>query len=194
MDANTTIKTVAKGDCFLCIGDKCGTLYYITEAKDNKCKALSIFIDQSTVQALEYEDEYYCELSDDIIMLPSSMYDTIKQLMLNCVNDVHKILEDEALEIDFELKPGRLFTNGTDIYTAKEIKDGCWHFDLFRFDEEFVSNNWTASTSQEVSTSTWSPIAVKTLDKVQKRFEELLHAIAQLIEQFSYRILNINRE
>lgn len=92
------------------------------------------------------------------------------RLMLNCVNDVHKILEDEALEIDFELKPGTLFTNGADIYTAKEIKDGCWYFDLFRFDEEFVSNNWTASTSQEVSTSNWSPIAVKTLDKVQKRF------------------------
>jgi hypothetical protein len=153
MDTNTTIKTVAKGDCFLCIGDKCGTLYYITEARDNKCKALSIFIDQSTVQALEYEDEYYCELSDDIIMLPSSMYDTIKQLMLNCVNDVHKILEDEALEIDFELKPGTLFTNGTDIYTAKEIKDGCWHFDLFRFDEEFVSNSTEFETVEEYRNS-----------------------------------------
>lgn len=58
----------------------------------------------------------------------------------------------------------------------------------------YHSNSWTASTSQEVSISTWSPIAVKTLHKVQMRFEELLHAIAQLVEQFSYRILNINRE
>ena len=194
MNTNTTIKTVAKGDCFLCQGDDCGTLYSIVDIVDNKCWAKSIFIDGHNLQALECANEYDLEMPNDVVMLPSSMYDTIKQLMLNCVNDVHKILEDEALEIDFELKPGTLFTNGTDIYTAKEIKDGNWHFDLFRFDEGFVSNNWTASTSQEVSTSTWSPIAVKTLDKVQKRFEELLHAIAQLIEQFSYRILNINRE
>lgn len=39
--------------------------------------------------------------------------------------DIIYQVEYEALEIDFELKPGTLFTNGTDIYTAKEIKDGC---------------------------------------------------------------------
>ena len=103
MYTNTTIKTVAKGDCFLCQGDDCGTLYSIVDIVHNKCWAKSIFIDGHNLQALECANEYDLEMPNDVVMLPSSMYDTIKQLMLNCVNDVHKILEDEALEIDFEL-------------------------------------------------------------------------------------------
>ena len=191
MLVNTKVAT--EGGCFLIPGDKCGTLHYITEVGDNKCNALSIFIDQNTVQAFEYADEYSFELSDDIIILPSSMYGAIKQLMIEYVDNMSKMLEDEALYIDFELKPGVLFTTGTDIYRALEIKDNCWQFDLFRIDEEFISNNWTASTSQNTATSGWGLITDDTLAKVQKRFEELLHTIAKLIEQFSYRILDPNR-
>ena len=68
-----------KGDCFLCPGEKCRTLYYLTDIKGSKCWALSIFINQNTVQAMDWIHEYNADFPDDIIMLPSTMYDTIKR-------------------------------------------------------------------------------------------------------------------
>lgn len=182
-DKNTTSRIVVEGDCFLLPGDKCRTLYYITEARDNKCEALSIFIDQNTVRALAYADEYALELPDDIIMLPSSIYDAIKQLMLDCVDDMHKVLWNEALDIDFGLEPGALYTDGANIYRVLEMKDGRWYYDIFRIGEDFIVNNWSGDTSKDASASGLKPITEATLDKVQKRFDDLLYSINQLIGQ-----------
>lgn len=174
---------MVKGDCFLCPGEKCRTLYYLTDVYGNKCKAMSIFINQNTVQAMEWENEYNLDLPNDIVMLPSTMYDTIKQLMLDCIDDMHKVLWDEALDIDFELEVGALYTDGAYIYRMMEIKEGKWHYKLFRIERENISYNWSGSSPLDSAKRGLRLITDDTLAKVQKRFNELLVTITQHIGQ-----------
>ena len=193
MDTNTTIKIVAQGDCFLCQGEDCGTLYSIVEFVEKKCSAKSIFIDKHTVQALECADEYDLELPNDIVMLPSNTYDTIKVLMLDCVDDMYNILSEETLDVDFELEAGALYTDGVSIYRTIQIKDDRWYYDLFRIGEDFIKDNWTGSCRIDVAKSAFKPITESTYTKIKLRFEKLQQAIAQLIDQFCSRILPTNR-
>ena len=193
MDTNTTIKTVAKGDCFFSQGEECGTLYYIVEVVGEKCYALSICISENYINADDYACEYGLELPNDVIMLPSKVYDAIKAMILDCGKEINKLLRDEALDIDFELKVGALYTNGAFIYRFVEKRDDCWHYDLFYIDSETIANNWSGNISDDVAKNVLKPISISTYTRVQQRFEKLQQAIAQLIEQFSYRILNVNR-
>ena len=129
-----------KGDCFLCPGEKCRTLYYITDVDGSKLWALSVFINQNTVQAMDWIREYDANLPDNIIMLPPSMYDTIKQAMQECMEDMHKTLQEEALRVDFDIEVGALYTNGCSIHRVTEMKDDefghtKWHYKLFRIGE-----------------------------------------------------------
>ena len=172
-----------KGDCILCLGENFRTLYYLTDIKGNKCWALSIFVNENTVQALDWIREYNADMPDDIIMLPSMTYDTIKQLMLDCIDDMHKILWDEALDIDFELEVGALYTNGAYIYRMMEIKEDRWHYKLFRIESENISYNWSGNAALDSAKRGLRPITDDTLTKVHKRFDDLLATIAQHIGQ-----------
>ena len=172
-----------KGDCFLCSGEKCRTLYYLTSIDKEKSTALSIYIDQNTVRAWEYADEYGLDFPNDIVMQPSSAYNTIKQLMLNCIDDMHNVLYDEALKIDFELEAGALYTDGEYIYRMLEIKEDRWHYKLFRIEREEISNNWSGNSALDTAKRGLRPITEKTLIKVQKRFDDFLSDIAQCLEQ-----------
>ena len=124
IDPKTTANSVAKGDCFLCQGDDCGTLYSIVGIVDNKCWAKSIFIDKHNLQALECANEYDFEIPNDVAMLPSNFYEAIKVLMLDCVDDMHKTLCNEALDVDFKLEADACYTDGVYIYRLGEIKEG----------------------------------------------------------------------
>lgn len=171
-----------KGDCFLCPGEKCRTLYYLTDVDGDKCSALTIYINQNTIQAMEWEDEFELDFPEDIIMMPSSMYDTIKQLMLDCIDDMHKILWDEALDIEFEIEPNALYTDGSYIYRMTEIKEDRWHYKLFRIERENISYNWNGNENVDTTKRGKRPITDETLGKVQKRFEVLQDTIAQHLE------------
>ena len=172
-----------KGDCFLCQGEKCRTLYYLTDVYGDKCMALSIYINKDAVQAIECESEYDLDLPNDIVMLPSSMYDTIKQSMLECIEDMHKVLWDEALDVDFELEAGALYSDGAYIYRMMEIKEDRWHYRLFRIESENISYNWSGNAAIDSAKRGLKPITEETLGKVMKRFEELLVTIAQHLGQ-----------
>lgn len=177
-----------KGDCFLCPGEKCRTLYYLTDVKDDKCWALSIFVNPNTVQALDWIRDYNIDVPDDIIMLPSTMYDTIKKVMQECMEDMYKILQDEALRIDFEVEVGALYTDGCSIHRVTEKKDDefghtKWHYKLFRIDNENISMNWGGSSPADSYKSHILPIREETLNKVKARFEILLSTIVQYLGQ-----------
>lgn len=177
-----------KGDCFLCPGEKCRTLYYLTEVNGGKCRALSIVVNQDTVQALDWIREYDAIFPDDIIMLPSTMYDTIKKVMQECMEDMHKILQDEALRIDFDIEVGALYTDGCSINRVTEMKDDefghtKWHYKLFRIDNENISMNWSGSAPVDSYKSHRLPITEETLDKLIGRFKILLSTIAQYLGQ-----------
>ena len=177
-----------KGDCFLCPGEKCRTLYYITDVKGSKCWALSIFVNQNTVQAMDWIQEYDADLPDDIINLPPSMYDTIKQVMQECMADMHKTLQEEALRVDFDIEVGALYTDGCSIHRVTEMKDDefghtKWHYKLFRIDTENISMNWGGSSPADSYKNHILPITEDTLEKVKARFEILLSNIAQHLGQ-----------
>ena len=174
---------MVKGDCFLCPGENCRTLYYLTDVYGDKCMALSIYINKDAVQAIECESEYDLDLPNDIVMLPSSMYDTIKQSMLECIEDMHKVLWDEALDVDFELEAGALYSDGAYIYRMMEIKEDRCHYRLFRIESENISYNWSGNAAIDSAKRGLKPITEETLGKVMKRFEELLVTIAQHLGQ-----------
>lgn len=177
-----------KGDCFLCPGEKERTLYYITEITRNRCKALSIYINHNTVQAMDWIREYDIILPKDIRMMPSSMYETIKKLMLECMEDMHKILQKEALRVDFDIEIGKLYTERGAIHRIIELKEdkfghSKWHYKLFRIDRENISMNWGGSSPSESYKNHILPITENTLLKIQSRFKLLLATIDQYLEQ-----------
>ena len=129
----------------MCQGDDCGTLYSIVGIVDNKCWAKSIFIDKHNLQALECTNEYDIEIPNDVVMLPSNSYEAIKVLMLDCVDDIHKTLCNEAIDVDFKLEADACYTDGVYIYRLGEIKEGSWHYNLFRIEEENILTNWSGS-------------------------------------------------
>ena len=168
-----------KGDCFLYPGEKYQKLYYITEVNGNKCRALSIYINKDTVQAIDCDSEYDLDLPDDIVMLDTSMYNEIKSLMRNCMDDMYKVLWEEALEVDFELEVGALYTDGAYIYRMMEIKENRWHYKLFRIEIENISYNWSGDCCIDDAKRGLRPITDQTLKKVENRFNELLATIDQ---------------
>lgn len=176
------------GDCILCPGEKCRTLYYITDVDENKIWALSIYVNHNTVQALDLVQGYNADLPDDIIMLPSFMYDTLKKEMRECMEDMHKILQDEAIRVDFNIEVGALYTDGCSIHRVTEMKDdesghAKWHYKLFKIDNENISMNWNGSAPADSYKSGILPITERTLDKVKARFVILQSNIAQHLGQ-----------
>ncbi len=174
-----------KGDCFLCSGETQRTLYYITDVRGNKCDALSIYISPTQIQGLEYDSEYDIDLPDNIIVMPTTMYKTIKQLMRECVDDIHKILKSEALDVECEIEANSRYTDGNYIYTMTLLKEGRWHYNLFRVECENISPDWTGDAKADDFKDYLRPITNDTFEKVQQCFSNLQEKIAYHLEQKS---------
>ena len=90
------------------------------------------------IQGLEYASEYDIDLPNDIIVMPTTMYKTIKQLMRECVDEIHIILKSEALDVEYEIEANSRYTDGNYIYTMTLLKDERWHYNLFRVERENI--------------------------------------------------------
>lgn len=176
---------MVKGDCFLCPGETQRTLYYITDVRGNKCDALRIYINPTQVQGLEYANEYDIDLPDDVIVMPTTMYAIIKQLMRECVEEIHKILQTEALNVEFDIEENSHYTNGKYIFTMTHLKDERWHFKLFRVECENISPDWTGDAKADDFKDYLRPITNDTFEKVQHCFNNLQEKIAHHLEQKS---------
>jgi len=173
-----------KCDCFLCPGEIERTLYFITDVRGNKCDALTIYINPTQVQRFECPLEYDIDLPDDIIMMPKTMYNTIKQLMCECVDEIHNVLKSEALDVEFELEANSLYTDGSYIYTMTHLKNERWYYNLFRVEPENISPDWTGNApADDYIKNRLRPITNDTLEKVQKLFNKLQRKIARHLEQ-----------
>jgi hypothetical protein len=174
-----------KGECFLYPSESAneGTLYYITDVRGNKCDALSIYISPTQIQGLEYSSEYDIDLPDGIIMMPTTMYKTIKHLMRECVEDIHKILQTEALDVEFDIESNSRYTDGRYIYTMTFLKDERWHYNLFRVEKENISPDWKGDAKAEDFKDYLKPITIDTFEKVQNCFNDLKVKIAHHLEQ-----------
>lgn len=140
------------------------------------------------VQGLDFDSEYDIDFDetnvpDDIIYMPSSMYSTIKQIMLDCVEDMNHILYSEAItDEEYELKANSKYTDGVFVYTLKYLADDRWYYDLFRIEEENISPRWRGNGIADSLHDRLRPITENTYQKVLERFNSLQTLIAKHLE------------
>lgn len=164
---------MTKKECFLMQGASINepmTLYYITDIKKDKIRALSICISDEMVQGLEYDSEYDNDIPEEAIPLPTVTYQNVRTAMLSFLKEIKSFIEENLMEGDFTIEIGRHYYDGY-IHTITEIGETRLKYKLFRLEEENISPCWSGDAFIDSIQNRCLPISDCTFDEVIHKYE-----------------------
>lgn len=162
-----------KNDCFLMQGASINepmTLYYITDMKKDKIRALCICIRDEMVQGLEYDSEYDNDIPEEAIPLPAVTYQNVKAAMLSFLKEIRSFIGKNLIEGEFTIEIGRHYYDGY-IRTITEIGETRLKYKLFRLEEENISPCWSGNALIDSIKNRCLPISDSTFDEVVHKYK-----------------------
>jgi hypothetical protein len=162
-----------KNDCFLMQGSSINdpmTIYYITDMKKDKIRALSICIKDDMVQGLKCDSEYDNDIPKEAIPLPTLAYQNVRTTMLSFLKDIKSFIKENLIEGDFTIDVGCHYYDGY-IHTITEIGEKRLKYKLFRLEEENISPCWSGDDLIDSFKNHCLPISDKTYDEVVQKYE-----------------------
>lgn len=172
-----------KGDCFLMKGATINgpmTLYHITDIRDDKVDALSIYVHSTQVQGLEYASEYDYDIPNDAIPLPNGTYREVKESMKAFVKEIHDYLRAHCVGDDFEVKVGgHYWCHG--IETITEINGNKTKYNLFRIEPENISPIWTGEGFVDSTMECGAEISDEDFNEIKQRFNQYVAYLRNLL-------------
>ena len=173
-------KKMKKDDCFLMMGSKISepmTIYQITDVFEEAIWARNISVKQEMVFGFPVSNEYHDGIPEDAIPLPSNSWEWCKEQMISFVEEINIFLRGKIKKKTCNITLGKHYVERPGcVCTVTEIGEERIKYDLFRYDEDFISPYWSGDASLD-STDNWYTITNETYDELLRKYEEFLSRI-----------------
>ena len=169
-----------KDDCFLMMGSKISepmTIYQITGVCEEAIWARNISVKQEMVFGFPVSNEYHDGIPEDAIPLPSNSWEWCKEQMISFVEEINIFLRGKIKKKTCNITIGKHYVERPGcVCTVTEIGEERIKYDLFRYDEDYISPNWSGDASLD-STNNWYTITNETYNELLRKYEEFLSRI-----------------
>ena len=169
-----------KNDCFLLRNEdinKPMTVYQIMDMSKKHIWAKSISITNIMIHGMPIAHKYEKPIPEDALPLPTNSWQWAKKQMIAFVKEMNTYIRDNAVKGKSDpVIGGHYMDSRSNITTIKEINEDEIKYDLFKFDEDFISPYWTGSYRKD-ATDEWYTISDSVYNEAIRRYNEFLLTI-----------------